>query len=91
MAVALRLMRLGKKHRPFYRIVAIDKRKKRNSRYIESVGSYNPLSEPTLIEMDWARFEDWKQKGAIISEGLLRLLKTRKNIKKDLPSLDKTQ
>lgn len=91
MAVALRLMRLGKKHRPFYRIIAIDKRKKRNSRYIESVGSYNPLSEPAHIEMDWVRFEDWKQKGAVISEGLFKLLKSRKNTKKGSISPDKTQ
>lgn len=91
MAVALRLMRLGKKHRPFYRIIAIDKRKKRNSRYIESVGVYNPLSEPNHIEIDWVRFDDWRQKGAIISEGLVKLLKSVKHIKKDSTSQDKTQ
>ena len=83
MAVALRLMRLGKKHQPFYRIIAIDKRKKRNSRYIEEVGYYNPLSAPAIIEINWKKFDDWKLKGAIISEGLHKLLKQTKSAKKD--------
>ncbi len=81
MAVALRLMRMGKKHKPYYRIIAIDKRKKRDTRYIESVGSYNPLLESDNITLDNARFDYWNSKGAQISEGLSRLLKNKKLMK----------
>lgn len=81
MAVALRLMRMGKKHKPYYRIIAIDKRKKRDTRYIESVGSYNPLLEGDNITLDNARFDYWNSKGAQISEGLSRLLKNKKLMK----------
>lgn len=81
MAVALRLMRMGKKHKPYYRIIAIDKRKKRDTRYIESVGSYNPLLESDNITLDNVRFDYWNSKGAQISEGLSRLLKNKKLMK----------
>ena len=78
MAASIKLMRLGKKNMPYYRIVAIDKRKKRNSRYIEVIGHYNPIKEPTLLEIDWDKLNAWKQKGAEFSEGLTRLLKSQK-------------
>ena len=75
MAVTLRLMRLGKRHKPFYRIVAIDKRKKRNSRYIDNIGFYNPIIEPSQIEINKERFTYWVGQGAVISEGLAKILK----------------
>ncbi len=81
MAVALRLMRMGKKHKPYYRIIAIDKRKKRDTRYIENVGSYNPLIDGGNITLDRPRFDYWNSKGAQISEGLSRLLKNKKLMK----------
>ena len=49
MPVTLRFMKFGKKGRPFYRIVAIDKRKKRDGSYIEKVGHYDPIIYPELI------------------------------------------
>lgn len=78
MAVALRLMRMGKRHRPFYRIIATDKRNKRNGAYIENIGTYDPLGMPAKIDIDKARLEYWMEKGALISEGLRRLLKNLK-------------
>ncbi|MCA9372246.1 30S ribosomal protein S16 [Candidatus Woesebacteria bacterium] len=80
MAVTLRLMRFGKKHRPYYRIVALDKRKKRDGAYKEKVGSYDPMKEPAEVLIDKAKYEYWTSKGAIISEGLRRLLKNKKNV-----------
>lgn len=80
MAVALRLMRLGKRHRPFYRIIVTDKRNKRNGAYIENIGTYDPLVAPAMIEIDKARLDYWLERGALVSEGLRRLLK---NFKKD--------
>jgi len=78
MAVALRLFRLGKKGHPIYRIIAIDKRKKRNGNYIEAIGSYHPGKNPFTLEIKEERFAYWKEKGAHISEGLHKLLKSRK-------------
>lgn len=75
MAVTLRLMRFGKKHYPTYRIVAIDKRKKRDGSYIDKVGTYNPMMEPAVIDIDQERFTYWKNSGAEISEGVRKLLK----------------
>ncbi len=77
MAVALRLMRLGKRGKPSYRIIAIDKRKKRDGKYIESIGIYNPLVDPAEIKINKERFNYWKEKGAVVSEGLARLLKSK--------------
>lgn len=75
MAVTLRLFRIGKKHIPMYRIVAIDKRNKRNGKYIEQIGSYNPMSDPYKLSIDKKRFDYWKSKGAEVSEGFEKLLK----------------
>lgn len=76
MAVTLRLYRIGKKHVPIYRVVAVHKRVKSNGAYIEEVGSYNPLSNPHTINLKKERFDYWVSKGAIISEGLSKLLKS---------------
>lgn len=78
MAVTLRLMRFGKKANPFYRIVAIDKRKKRDTKYIESIGVYNPMINPLRLEIKKDRFDYWKKNGAVISDGLVKLLKSGK-------------
>lgn len=80
MAVSLRLMRFGKKKFPFYRIVALDKRKKRDGSYIEKIGQYDPMLEKNNIEIIKSRFEYWQKKGAQLSEGLMRLLKNSQNI-----------
>ena len=52
MAVKLRLKRMGTKKRPFYRIVAADSRSPRDGRFIETVGTYNPITEPAEIKID---------------------------------------
>lgn len=80
MAVSLRFMKLGKKGRPFYRIIALDKRKKRNGSYIEKIGHYDPMTEPETIKLDKERFDYWISKGAEISDGLRKILK---KVKKD--------
>lgn len=77
MAVALKLMRTGRKGKPFYRIIVIDKRKKRNGRYIENLGTYDPLVDPAQIKLNQERMDYWKDKGAEISQGLSRLLRSR--------------
>lgn len=77
MAVTLRLYRIGKKGYPTYKIVAVNKRYKSNGDYIEAVGTYNPNIDPADIKINKERFSYWEQKGAIISEGLQKLLKQK--------------
>ena len=72
-------MRFGKKKQPTYRIVVLDKRKKRDGGYIEKIGFYNPMTEPATIDLDREKFNDWRSKGAQLSEGLRKLLKARKD------------
>lgn len=80
MAVTIRLMRFGKKKSPYYRIVALDKRKKRDGAYIEKLGTYSPLVKEKNILILKEKFDSWRQKGAQLSEGMERLLKHTKDI-----------
>jgi len=72
--VTIRLFRQGKKNQPFYRIVVTDKRKKRQGKYIEAIGFYNPLKEPAEIKIDHQKLKFWKERGANLSDGLKKLL-----------------
>jgi len=74
MAVRLRLMRMGKKKQPVYRVVAIDQRAPRDGRYIEQIGRYDARQEPSLVEIDNERAADWLSKGAQPSETVEKLL-----------------
>lgn len=71
----IRLMRIGARKRPFYRIVVVDERSKRNGAYVEQLGTYDPLVEPHEIVLDKSKMEAWIKKGAQKSDGLLRMLK----------------
>lgn len=73
--VAIRLTRAGTKHRPFYRIVAIDREKPRESRYIDLIGHYNPMSEPAEVKLDLEKYNEWIKKGAKPSQTVRSLLK----------------
>lgn len=74
MPVKIRLMRIGTNKRPFYRVVAVDERKKRTGGYLELLGTYNPLTEPKEINLDQGKIDAWMKKGAQPSEGFLRIL-----------------
>lgn len=74
MAVKIRLMRIGAKKRPFYRVVAVDEHKKRTGAYIELLGTYNPLTDPKEIILKQDRIDDWVKKGAVLSDGFLRVI-----------------
>lgn len=73
MAVTIRLMRYGKKGQPFYRIVAVEKTRKRDGAYIEAFGTYNPLTKPHTLEVKKDRLDYWVSVGATISEGLQKI------------------
>ena len=73
-AVKLRLMRMGKKKQPTYRVVAADSRSPRDGRFIEVVGFYNPRSEPSVIEIDNEKAVGWLKNGARPTERVQKLL-----------------
>lgn len=72
--ISLRLMRLGAKKRPFYRIVAIDSRKPRESKAKEIIGFYDPLKEPPEIKVDLEKAQYWLDRGAQASKTVQSLL-----------------
>ncbi len=67
-------MRMGAKKRPFYRVVVADQRSPRDGRFIENIGKYHPLEDPSLIEIDEGRALDWLHKGAQPSQAVQVLL-----------------
>ena len=75
MSVCIRLSRFGRIHRPFFRIVAIDKRNAREGLTNEIVGTYDPLLKDKNITIQMDRVEFWVKNGAVISEALVSLLK----------------
>lgn len=64
MAVKIRLARMGAKKRPFYRVVVADSRFKRDGRFLEIIGTYDPNKDPAEIKIKQDRFQDWLGKGA---------------------------
>ncbi len=75
MAVRLRLARAGRHKRPFYRVVAADARMPRDGRFLEVVGTYDPLKNPAVSELKQERVLDWLRKGAQPSVTVRTLLR----------------
>lgn len=75
MSVKLRLTRMGRKKRPYYRIVATDSRTRRDGKYLEKVGTYDPLSNPALVEIDKELALKWLMNGAEPSTTVKNLLR----------------
>jgi len=75
MAVKMRLKRIGKKKKPFYRIVIADERAPRDGRFIDQVGTYNPLTDPSEIKFDEEKAKEWLKKGVQPTDTVKKLLK----------------
>lgn len=75
MAVKIRLARRGRKKSPFYHIVVANSRSPRDGKYIESIGSYNPLTVPATIELDREKAYDWLTKGAQPTDTVAAILR----------------
>lgn len=73
--VKIRLRRMGAKKNPFYRIVVADSRFPRDGRFIEEIGTYNPLTEPSEIKVDKERVTKWMKEGAQPTDTVKALLK----------------
>jgi small subunit ribosomal protein S16 len=80
MAVKIRFARIGKKHAPIYRIVAIDSRRKRDGMCLENLGTYNPKTKE-LVQFHDDRVAHWISLGATPTDAVERLIKIRKNKK----------
>ncbi len=74
MAVKLRLKRMGSKQRPFYRIVATDSRNPRDGRFIETVGTYNPIDKNNEVKVDKEKALNWLNNGAIPTDTVRNIL-----------------
>lgn len=75
MATKIRLMRMGAKKRPFYRLVVADSRAPRDGRFVEILGHYNPLADPAEVVVDTEKAAMWLARGAQPSEAARRLLR----------------
>lgn len=75
MAVRIRLLRMGRRHYPFYRIVAADSRSPRDGKYLEEIGYYDPNTEPPKVKIDKEKLQNWLKKGAQLTSAVKSLLK----------------
>jgi small subunit ribosomal protein S16 len=73
--LAIRLMRMGAKKRPAYRVVVKERLSKRDGAYIENVGTYNPTRDPAEVSLDMERVRYWIERGAQPSPTVERLIK----------------
>ena len=78
--IKIRLARHGAKKRPYYRIVVADAQARRDGRFIEEVGRYNPCTEPAFVKFDMEKVDKWIANGAQPTDTVARLLK---NARKD--------
>ena len=74
--VTIRLTRVGKRNRPFYRVVAMDHRDKRDGRALELLGTYDPLANQAKIQLDAEKIESWRAKGAQLSDAVRALMRS---------------
>ncbi|HEX2947407.1 MAG TPA: 30S ribosomal protein S16 [Clostridia bacterium] len=81
MAVKIRLKRIGAKKNPFYRVVVADSRYPRDGRFIEELGTYNPLTDPATVNIDNDKAAEWIKNGAQPTDTVKALLKKNGVIK----------
>lgn len=73
--LSIRLTRKGRTHKPFYRVVVADSRRARDGRFIEILGTYDPLKQPEEISIDKEKVDEWIKKGAKPSDTVRSLIK----------------
>jgi small subunit ribosomal protein S16 len=75
--LSIRLTRLGAKKRPFYRVIVAEKRSKRDGRFVEMLGYYDPCRNPADVKLDRERLDYWIQRGAQPTETVRSLMKNK--------------
>jgi len=88
--VKIRLSRVGKKKVPFYRIVAVDSRKKRDGAYLENLGTYDGL-KGILTHLNEEGIQDWIDKGAVLTDSVKKLIKLKKDADSPKPAAKKAK
>jgi small subunit ribosomal protein S16 len=84
--VTIRLTRAGKRNRPFYRVIAIDHRARRDGRPLEMLGTYDPVSRPSVIRLESERIEAWQKNGAQLSPAVRSLVRRARKQAPEAPS-----
>ena len=74
MSVTIRLARIGRKNLPAFRIVVANTRSKRNGEFLETIGSYNPMTKPELFTFDKDKLKLWQERGALMTDSVNRLI-----------------
>ena len=82
MSITVRLSRTGRKNLPSYRIVVCNTRDKRNGRYIDILGFFNPSMKPAQFKLDEKKLKEWRSKGALISDAVEKLAAGKYDYKK---------
>ena len=75
MAVRIRLTRLGRKKKPFYRIIVADSERARDGKFLDIVGTYDPLQEPAAVKIDNDKLQEWLGRGALPTTTVKSLIK----------------
>ncbi|MDC0897618.1 30S ribosomal protein S16 [Desulfobacterota bacterium] len=85
--IKIRLARLGRKKRPFYRVVATNSRSPRDGKFLEILGTYDPLQEPSVVSINMEKLNEWVKKGAQLSNRVQKLTDPEKyaELVKDKP------
>ena len=86
MAIKIRLARAGAKKRPFYQVVVADERSRRDGRFIENVGTYDPTKNPAAIKLNAEKAQAWLEKGAQPTDTVRQLLKNAGILDKAAPA-----
>lgn len=84
--VKIRFRRVGKNKQPYYRIVVTDSRSPRGGRFIETIGHYNPRTEPATVVVKEDKLHEWIRNGAQASESLMKVLVSCGIMKREEPS-----
>ena len=74
MSITVRLAKFGKKHQPTYKVVVANTRTKRDGRFLDVLGHFNPLVSPPIIKVDTDKYQEWVEKGALTTQAVKDLI-----------------
>jgi small subunit ribosomal protein S16 len=80
MAVRIRLTRLGRKKKPFYRIIVADSESKRDGKFLDVIGTYDPLMDPVVININNEKLQEWLGRGAMPTTTVKSLIKKSSSV-----------
>jgi small subunit ribosomal protein S16 len=80
MAVRIRLTRFGRKKKPFYRIIVADSENKRDGKFLEVIGTYDPLQDPAVININNDKLKEWMGRGALPTTTVKSLIKKTSSV-----------